>query len=203
MGTRLLPLLALAAVLVVSPTASADASTGVWRTNTVASLGFSINTPSSWVDVTDSTAKGLDDLVRPFDSSLASLVRGARSESFLYPLFCIAKSGSAYLDIVEVARGAKSLRALANFDAAYAKTRPTLRGNVTVAALALPSGPAYMVSYEALPAIGESPEAETAFYVARGAKSYTVTFTTSPSLEARYQPIFAQIARSIRLGKVS
>jgi hypothetical protein len=170
-----------------------------WTTHSVPAVRFSIETPRAWIDITSASSKVLSDLATA-EPSLASLVKVVKSNK-LIKFFGIDPSGKANVNVIAAPIGAESLHAWVSANVAQLKGSTELRGAVSVAPITLPSGPAYVVSYDET--VGDSPKVVTLqYYAIHNGESYVITFTTSPSLTSKYASTFLQSARSIRFGRV-
>ena len=176
---RRLALVLVAATVLAAPAA---ATTG-WTTHTVATSGFSLATPSSWVDLSGLSPQLLSALAAK-NPELASLARTARQQK---EIKLVAGAPNGYPNVNVIAIDARI--PLATFVAVNVREIRGLSfvvGAVTTKHVNLPAGRAVMVHYLEAPA-GRT-IATLQYYIVHGGRAYIVTYTSLPSSERHDAP---------------
>jgi hypothetical protein len=186
-------LLAAAWLVLTAATAAPALADDGWRTHRRPAAGFALDTPASWLDITSSKTKVLDQVAkRP---ELASLVQIARSNDLIKFLGADMK-GFPNVNVISTVVGPVGLHALVSANVAQIEGLSFVKGPVSVSAVRLPAGGSELVTYK------EAPQGRTLltlqyYFVHRG-RAFIVTYTTDPAPDAATKATVTRSARSFR-----
>ncbi len=198
-----LAVLASAATLLAG---GASARTAGWKTHRVASADFQIALPETWLDLRRQRQRLLDLIAK--EPSLAPYV-GALTQSnnllrFLAGDFETSSLAHGFLTNVNVlsqpAPGTTAA-ALGTQTAAALRSLPIVVGPVDQTSVRLPAGPSTRLGFTERITVGgrTSTVAVTQYLLVERGSAWVITYSTLPSLRARYAQVFARSAASFRL----
>ncbi len=199
MRLRLLVCLLLALALVP---AAAGASTGdSWKTQRSASGGFTVSTPSTWIDMTRLTPQVLAKAKTvPALQQYITLLRTSKVVKLLVAdagATSLANRYASNLNVVQ-APTVGDLRFQRDATVAGLKSPGVVRGAVHATYVTLPAGKAVSLQYQARFNTTTPTVALQQFLFVRGGNVTVLTYTTLPKLRGTYTSVFARSARSFR-----
>jgi hypothetical protein len=187
-------LLGAATLLIPAGGATAQGAGSGWTRHAVSAFGFAIDTPSTWFDASSGPQRALD-LAARTHPELASLVQWEQGDQ-LARLVCADRSGFPNV-IVTVGNTSATLtlQELAAANIAQTKHLPYLKGDLSVAAVRLPAGPAVSVSYTEAPS-QESPVEVVQYYLVHDLHAYVIAYTMLSSSDTVSRAIVTRSART-------
>lgn len=197
----LVRLLALACVLAaLCPAVARAAATGKWTTHR-STAGFTVATPSTWIDMTRLTptvlakAKTLPALQQYIDA-----IRKSKAIKLLVVdagVTSITNHYAANLNVVE-APTIGDLRLVRDASIAQLESAGVVQGAVNSSYVTLPAGKSARLSYVARFSATAPLVAIQQFVFVRAGLATVLTYTTLPKLRGAYAATFAQSAHSFR-----
>jgi hypothetical protein len=196
-----LRLLACALVaLVLVPAAGASARTG-WTTHRSTSGGFTVSTPSTWIDMTRLTPQVMAKANEfPALRQYVALVRTSKVVKLLVAdasATSIANRYASNLNVVQ-APTVGDLRFQRDATVAGLRSTGVVKGALHSGYVTLPAGKAVSLRYQARFGATTPTVALQQFLFVRGGKVTVLTYTTLPKLRGAYDAVFARSARSFR-----
>jgi hypothetical protein len=199
---RLLVLLLVAAAFPAAAPAATALHAG-WKVHRSAAGGFTVATPSRWVDFTRKTPQVLEALRANPD--LRIYVDAAKRADAV-KLMVVDVSAEATSDGFATNLNVTQTPSFGSLDFQRKATVTQLEslgvvvGSVRTASVQLPAGRAAKLVYRADFGRGVPVVATTQFLLVRAGRTTVLTYTALPKLEARYRAVFDASARSLRFA---
>lgn len=191
------PLLALALV----PAAAGASAAGGWTTHRSTSGGFTVSTPTTWIDMTRLTPQVLAKAKTvPALQQYITLLRTSKAVKLLVAdagATSIANRYASNLNVVQ-APTVGDLRFQRDATVAGLRSTGVVKGAVHSKYVTLPAGKAVSLQYEARFNTTTPTVALQQFLFLRDGKVTVLTYTTLPKLRGTYAAIFTRSARSFR-----
>jgi hypothetical protein len=192
--------LLLVVVLLATAATAAARPQSTWTTHRSTS-GFTVSTPSSWIDVTRLTPQFLAKAAQlPGLSAYADLVKKTKTIKLLVADVgptAVSHRFSSSLNVLQVP-AVGDLELQRDVEIAQLRSSGLLVGQARSGYVRLPAGKALRVSYHANYG-GSSPTvAITQYLFVHGGRETGLTYSTLPSLAANYRPVFARSVASFR-----
>ena len=199
MRLRLL-LCALVACALVPVAAGASAG-DTWTTHRSTSGGFTVSTPSTWIDMTRLTPQVMARAKAvPALQQYIALLRTSKVVKLLVAdagATSIANRYASNLNVVQ-APTVGDLRFQRDATVAGLKSTGVVKDAVHSRYVTLPAGKAVSLQYNAQFSTTTPAVALQQFMFVRAGKVTVLTYTTLPKLRGAYAPVFARSARSFR-----
>jgi hypothetical protein len=185
--------LLLVPALLVCLTAATAAAANSWKRYPVATAGFAISLPSTWVDVTSTAPAMLGQLAK--EPSLKATAKAA-SEADAIKLIVAdpAVQGRAYVDAGVQRVGTVGAAALLATTVKQLEQLSAGQGKVTTATADLPAGRASVIQFEFSTPSG--PMRTLEYLLLRDQVEYAFAFSAPRAKWAVYAPVFAHSART-------
>jgi hypothetical protein len=193
-------LCALATVLLL-PAAATARGADAWTTHRSASGGFSVSTPSTWIDMTRLTPQVLAKVKAV--PSLQQYVALLRSSQVVKLLVADASTTSVVnryasnLNVVQ-APTVGDLRFQRDASMTELRSSGVVKGAIHASYVTLPAGKALSLAYQAQFSTTTPTVALQQFMLVRGGKLTVLTYTTLPKLRGTYAAVFTRSARTFR-----
>ncbi|MGN6797292.1 MAG: hypothetical protein ACTHKS_04010 [Gaiellaceae bacterium] len=194
-------LVALACVIAALSTSVAGASTAGKWTSHRSSAGFTIATPSTWVDMTRLTPQVLAKAkTEPSLQQYVDLIQRSKAIKLLVVdagVTSIENHYAANLNVVQAAT-IGDLKLVRDENVAQLESAGVVRGALHASYVTLPAGKSARLAYVAKFSPTAPVVAVEQFVFVRAGKATFLTYTTLPKLRNTYAPTFAQSAHSLR-----
>lgn len=198
---RLLALVCVLAALV--PAVAAASTDGAWTTHRSAAGGFTISTPSTWIDMTRLTPQVLTKVkTMPALQQYVSLIRSSKAIKLLVADASITSLANHYATNLNVLQGPTVGDLAFQHDASVAALRSTgvVKGAIHSSYVTLPAGRCASIHYLARFSTTTPEVAIQQFMFLRGGKVTVLTYTTLPKLRGTYAAVFARSVHSFRFA---
>lgn len=194
-------LLALACVVAaLTPAVAGASAAGKWASHR-STAGFTIATPSTWVDMTRLTpqvlAKAKTD---PSLQQYVDLIQRSKAIKLLVVDASVTSVKNHYAANLNVVQAATigDLKLVRDESVAQLESAGVVKGALQSSYVTLPAGKSARITYIARFSPTAPLVAVQQFMFVRDGKATFLTYTALPKLRAAYSPIFAQSARSLR-----
>lgn len=199
MRLRLL-ICALAALVLVPATAGAAVS-GTWTAHRSSAGGFTVSTPSTWIDMTRLTPQVMAKAkTLPALAQYVNLIRTSKVVKLLVADAGATSIRNRYASNLNVVQAPTVGDLKFQRDATIAGLRSTgvVKGAVHSRYVTLPAGKAISLAYDARFSTTTPEVALQQFMFVRDGKVTVLTYTTLPKLRGAYAAVFARSVRSLR-----
>ena len=197
-------LCALVCVLAALAPAVAGASTrGSWTTHRSTSGGFTVSTPSTWIDLTRLTPQVLARAkALPALQQYVSLLRTSKAIKLLVADASVTSITNHYASNLNVVQAPTvgDLRFQRDASVATLRSSGIVKGAVHSTYVTLPGGKSASLEYVARFSQTTPEVALHQYLFVRGGKVTVLTYTTLPKLRGTYASVFARSAQSFRFG---
>jgi hypothetical protein len=197
----LVRLLTLVCVVVALSPAVAGASTAAKWTSHRSSAGFTIATPSTWVDMTRLTPQVLAKAkTEPSLQQYVDLIQRSKAIKLLVADAGVTTITNRYASNLNVVQAATigDLKLVRDESVAQLESAGVVRGALHSSYVTLPAGKAAHFTYVAKFGPAAPLVAVQQFVFVRAGKATFLTYTTLPKLRGTYATTFAQSAHSLR-----